>query len=201
MFFYWAWPKKIRPLFSYCILWSKCTKWPCPVLIQQLHWTILMEKLRPIEESLFSVFDHTFSNALICNLHARSKNFSNKLLIECNYSNMFFFRRWSHFFVELANVHYTSPQDIWGNCFEKLQNFTLLRHKEQKKCSVMLIQKLTRLINNFAEKYSWESWKPMVFPIRAEIFCLPLSCSHSVFNATSRAVSLKTFLKEIENFL
>ena len=131
-FFYWARPKKFRPLFSYCILWSKCTKWPCPVLIQQLHWTILMEKLRPIEESLFSVFDHTFSNALICILHARRKNFSNKLLIECNYSNMFFFRRWSHFFVELANVHYTSPQDIWGNCFEKLQNFTLLRHKEQK---------------------------------------------------------------------
>ena len=92
-----------------------------------------MEKLIPIEELLFSFFEHTFSNAHICILHARRKNFSNKILIEWNYSNMFFFRPWSNIFVELANVHYTSPQDISRNLFWKVSELPTEEKKVLRK--------------------------------------------------------------------
>ena len=141
--------KKIFDRCSTAICDQKCTEWPCPVFIQQLHWTILMEKLRPIQESLFSVFEHTFSNAHICILHARRKNFSNKLFIEWNYSNMFFFRPWSNIFVELANVHYTSPQDISRKLFWKVSELpTFFATRYKTSCSVMSIQQFKRLRNN-----------------------------------------------------
>ena len=81
----------------------------------------------------FSVFQHTFSTDDICILPARKKTsaiiYSYREITQTCFSS----DPDQNFCGALKCSLRFSSRTFRGNCFEKLQNFTLLRHKEQKK--------------------------------------------------------------------